>query len=931
MSSDAESSRLTLRVTTYIGTIEFGRIPAGVSIIVEVPNGLGIRTSVESQARGVTWLFRAAGHAELILPANMNRVSVFSAGAKRTAVKIAWARSSGLLRLAGGEFHVGIGEGGTGTYSVEHSSPTQPAAPLRLRGSGRCVLLRGGEHDAEAHIDDPAQNLKIYKHRGSVHVRGECAGITVRETPDVSFEGVVSGEVHIETVQASFNSVSAAGSISARRILAVGHVSGEGNRRLHCTSHEFFWAGGGTERVDVRLERDSEALPFALIGSQGPEDRLNHLSEPVQEPKSLVPGNVSSRSGQSGATVKDTMFDCGGGDVELDCPGNDIVVRGARILLSSSSVTLATKSDGPSLDVHEAFIEGLLDLCGGSAAVQGRLHASALINGAVASNSKLDESELVVVARRIAAAHIRARVVRATGEDVTNAIDEASEVHARQHCHVGGPIDEDSTIHIDGEATFAGSVACKTAVRWTPRPWTSEIACNTIDISGEMAAIEILDAEDGTEQAVINFGLSSSVDSVVTSRSVNFELESLSSDGVRRLTVTRSVPVTVATGIGPIDISVVDGVTIHQVAEDEQGPHEQLLLRVETAEPAATVALDAGTGTIVVRANPAGSQCPKLRLMPGSYVLDTEVPDISCEDDVWLNTDSRARIHRLSGSFSTTRVGGRIEGARGRASRRAVLKAWPPNPAFSDRDAPDGKAVVTQGRYGQLIDVDISGLRSPDVVSLRRLEVLDPSAWPLIGAAKDLGPKGHGKAKPDRSVLRGTGRPLSHDNVRAEAQRFREISDVVRERAVSGDKYSASQWAAAHAHALQVKWMSGERVLRRLHRAVGYGVRPLPALSAYMLWVAMLGTILYFADGDCDLGDGYQCNVAERYTFWDSLWRVFLLPGGILRTDIGGAEPYHPVAGHPMVHFVLTLVTGLIIGFVVVSARNYLLRPKTDT
>lgn len=934
---DPEARTVNLQVVGPNSSLAFGHVPADYRVAVSASgHGLRLVVTLLRQEAGVEWDFRLGPGVQLSLPAAMTQITATRQQWRFPVPRISWARKSGRLTLGGGEFWLAVGESRDGHYSVSHVD-VESAAPLVLAGPAMCERLDGPGR-LPATIGNPAPGLVIADHSAKVTVTGVCRGVTSASAKSLEFKSAVGGEVDLVAEEITFTSISAAGAIDAHRVGVSERMTGTLEKRLACAATEWLWCSQGTDRVDITLEKRGLVVPYALLGANAFDQRLREHVEHA-EPHSLEPAEVKLASPvPANAAVTDTTFVGPESEVDLACSAAGVTLVGVKTVRAASSISVRAPGnaadDRTALVAADVFVGGYLDLGESAAAVSGRLHATRIRGGSISAGDGV--IALAVATREVRSCRpVHARLLRvASRDDELGIVD--SEVHAGEHCHVSGSVDESSALYLMGDASFQGPVSCAKAIEWTPSPWNREIDRQTLALDADVRAVKVKAPGGRSADAVVDIGPGASVASLSTSRDVGFEgpgsgfVEDLEIASGVRVWFGKELRRFPSVRVGH-DVTI----TLGDPVGDDGLARPTCTLGLAKLEPDASATLDSVEGTISVVPAPAlpdGTRpdAPDLRLLDGSYVLGAVAGKISCTGTVWLDVSAEGRVNELVGKFSTRSIQGRVEGSQAKG-RRAVLVAWPHEYRGRATDDELREPAMHVGQQGQLIEVDISALPASNLPSLKGLEVLSPSSRPLIDAAKELGPSRHGGVRSYGGVFGIKHMPATSDNVRAEAQRLREISEVVRARAVSGNTYSAALWAAAHSHALQVKWWRFERLFRLLHRAVGYGVRPAPALGLYAIWTLVVAAGLTYGDSACDLAGEFRCVSADGYSFWDNLARAFLLPGAVLRSDLGGAQGYHPVADHPMAHFALVLVSGLIVGFVAVATRRYLLRPRTDS
>ncbi len=304
----------------------------------------------------------------------------------------------------------------------------------------------------------------------------------------------------------------------------------------------------------------------------------------------------------------------------------------------------------------------------------------------------------------------------------------------------------------------------------------------------------------------------------------------------------------------------------------------------------------------------------------GSSSLDIE-PTLSAEDG--------ATIDDVTGRFRVGALGGRIVGHRSGPGNWMMWWKWFGNKEIrSGKSRPYQSAVVVgiderpsdaPRRKGELIDVDVATLLTEDVSHLGRFQVFEPLDVGLVHEAKT-----HGKGR----------KSWKEPDCKSRAQRLRDIAEATRTRAVSGSSYSAAMWAAARSHAVSLgEGRSGERFLRFLHRIVGYGVRPIPAVATYVCTLLAGAGMLTWVDSQQPMDPEATCLQCKQgnYGFPDQLERVLVLPTSLFRGTGGGAIPYRPIGNSLGAQSLATLTMTVLLGFIVVALKNFLMRPRGDS
>ena len=326
--------------------------------------------------------------------------------------------------------------------------------------------------------------------------------------------------------------------------------------------------------------------------------------------------------------------------------------------------------------------------------------------------------------------------------------------------------------------------------------------------------------------------------------------------------------------------------------------------------------LDAGTITSVDSITEIVlGKLPKMRIVSGNITLLGIFNEVSIEPPTAAANSKVPIISLLEG--------GRIESLSGRF-RLADLNASRisgANAVAGSKLAPVLVDVTSSEESlsgGELVSVNVTRLSGTGIRMLSHLHVFEPDRTSLmLYAQENVGPL----ERRDRS------------------QRLKILVDSVADKALSGTVRSAVLWSSARAHHSAVGGRHYvEFAFRSLHRLVGYGFRPGPALLTYFVWIAALAGVLTFFDScpvcaspDPSSGEGSGNRVSYipgPYNYWEQLARLVLLPAGLLRLEMGGAATYAPIACNAGLHALVFAITGLILIYVALAFRNYLRTPK---
>lgn len=271
-----------------------------------------------------------------------------------------------------------------------------------------------------------------------------------------------------------------------------------------------------------------------------------------------------------------------------------------------------------------------------------------------------------------------------------------------------------------------------------------------------------------------------------------------------------------------------------------------------------------------------------------------------------LEVSLHGAVHDLTGEF---RIGPRLDGrvaARPTTARHRLANAW--TPAWLTR-RPSGVAVVRSvdrqeaPDEGQLHGVDVTQVPYGDLPNLYGLHVLTPDGEQLM----------HHAAEDDGDSYQRSDR----------AQRLRRIAAIVHASGTDGASRTAANWAAARAHHATAPGRL-ERGMRWLHRMVGYGQRPGPALASWLVASSAIGLLLRFLE-PAACGDEHDFGDAG----WDAqVLRALLLPASLLRVQTGSNDP--PLFCRTWAHATTFVLVGLALAFLLVALRNYLRSPVDD-
>lgn len=930
---DSRAQRLTLEHPPGADVATFGDVPAGWHITIDTSRTSGpLDIRLTRQAAGVGWEFRGVRSNVITLPKALRNVSIVPQDGTRPTTVIALAKILA-VKLAPGTYSLTVGPNGAGDYSVREIPATQNNASFVFNGPAQLRRFRGSAARGLT-VHNPVADVDYRDLLGPVTFLATPNGATLSTQGSVIFKAGARGLLDVTAARIAADEINARGLIRANDIRIEDRIMPEVGR-LSAEATGFMWCRKGFQDTDVLLRQPPQGVSLLLVGMESPNSRIAIDYGPIGNIHEARRSVVSAPDRTVDASVN-TSTVRGDGDFEMAGSAVATVVDLTRSFTCAGSFSAHQPPEGgPVLKAARAIIGGTLNMAESRALVVERLDAAAIGDGHVCDAS----GHLVVMTDALRGAHVSASTVRVTAESSEDTALSDSHVVGTHHLHVVGGIDSTSTLEGHGDMSIAGDCDAETPVLWVPgTPWQG-VQAKQLSIRGVTRHLSAVGSSAALPLPRVVIADGGKVEYLDASGqlSVNFH----HTDGtplLTRLRLSDKSHIVVDGFVSELPLVETAG-RVRLTAQIDEATVE-VSLGLAAAAESDQVDLDAGGGLlrVVAPCYPPGDDSgraavPRVVAVGGDIGVDVTLAALTCLPDdpahvVGLDVGARGRVNELSGEFGLRHLAGRLHGVTrdDHGTTPARLRDL-----RGEQFVNPEQAGQPARRRGQLIDVDISRLPSSDVPGLTALQVLSPSPSPLIKFASALGPHGHGGLAAYRAVLSQKPEPSCDDDVRAEAQRLREIADIVRSRANSGSTYSAAQWAAAHAHALQVKWLSFERPLRWLHRWVGYGVRPGPALATYAAWTLLVAIGLFLRDADPGELAASPDFRPGTYGFLDSLGRAFLLPAGVLRSDVGGATPYRPAFENPVWHFVLVVVTGVVVGFLAVALKNFLLRPKSDS
>ena len=908
----------------------FDVIPEGWTINIACQNSyFEVAVKLQRQMKGVHWHLSSNAESRWWLPRAMSAISVDNHGNYSTC-QLNLASKSPRLTLSPGRYEINAGGASDGTYSVVVSSDSNQNSEVILEGPARLSRIQCNP-TARVTVHSAAEELTVLGPVPRVTLNGQCKQLAIQGAGSVNLNANISERVDIECAELISGGLHAPGQLRATTARLSGEIAPATGRVEISISQELVARRGG-RNFDLKFLPDpgGGAPPRAIFGGRDGSARIDLSPEPpVERDRGRALENVPKVNPGGAFDVADIENSSltGGGVVEVTGSARALLKFDLTRFVVSGDMTL--RAAGKDEEAPPKEFEVDLVAVGGNANLSGRgirvgkyFQATGVAHGDIEGG---DQATVVFTSAEevsITASHIHTNRVTPSEVQISR-----SNLKAAHRLDLSVPQDTASSFELAGDGHIAAAIHEGSKFTWSPDgQWgdgdprhlvlSAEVAALLIDSASALPTEAVLETSQGVQVRALRLVGAATIATNTTA----------SDDALNELVLKRASHLVVAGGLR----------TVHSLGY--RGDCALELLE--------------GAGRLTVTANPLEPDGGKLNLLPGGGTIrlarptqqdaqpesprgqreivakngTIEVSDhlkvLTCEglgdNAVTVDVEPLGRIEELRGEFQTRKIHGRIAGVRQTDDEDAVtrLVRWHSQEPSSDR-------------RGELTDVDISRLPAEEIHRLSSLHVLSPSPKPLIAYAKKLGPDYREQLS---SWIRHRGHKFhssSDVDVQAKAQKLREIADIVRSRANSSSTFTAAQWAASHAHALSIG-LGIERGLRWLHRLVGYGVRPLPALVAYVAWTGFVTALLYFFDpGDCS--NRYDTKfVPGPYGLDESLQRALLLPATILRSDLGGATPFRPAFDSALAHYLLVLGTGIVVGFLAVAVKNFLLRPKSD-
>lgn len=926
-----EQQTVTFRIAQTPAILSFGQVPGDWSInAVATRSHCDVTISCEGQSKHANWTLESSDGSVWRIDSTISSLTVRARGAHNLC-RLHFSAISPHFILGPGTYEVHGSEPGNGSFTAADLAEANQRPGVRLQGTAKLTRFTGGGHQAVT-IATEADDLEVSGAVPQLTLLSECRNLTVIGAKSLDLNAVVSETVDISCTQFTTGDILASGSISANLLHFTGEIAPEAGRLEVTVTGQFVASKGGRD-LDLILQHDPkiEQMPQAVIGGQdggaglaltpypsGPRD----AGAPVSEaPKLTRTGRMESWGLDNSSILGEGIVHVGGSLKNTrEINAHTLLVDGD---LEFDSADPERPGNVPGLRAGVVAVGGHVHLASGEAVISRHLQCSKIVSGTVTDG----EASAVILMSECEDATVRSSGIAALRGSITERAVVRSALNARDRLDLHGLPDELSSLELAGGGLVNAELLPDTRFTWLPgAPW-NEGNPKLLEIHARVPKLEITGTSANASDAVIETAQGVRIDSLELNGSVTLVANTTAADnGPQSLDLKPGSHVVVAAGLKTIHVLRVDGVctvelaptngTLDAIVHPAAGGGGELRLllnggrmRLDSPDPTTD-------GSFATRA-------PRTVVAEGGSVeIHDYIESLACigtgSAAVTVDVGKTGVIEALTGEFQTHTLDGRIVGAKASRGKHApaVLTRWP-------------NASKSGERQGELTNVDISKLPAGEVAGLASLHVLSPNPKPLISYAKLLGPRYDIQLLDTLRRRHPSLHVQSSPKIQSEAQKLREIADIVRSRANSSATFTAAQWAASHAHALSVGF-SWERAMRWFHRLVGYGVRPLPALTAYAVWTAGVAAALYLRDP----GSADDCTDTEfvpgPYDKWQSLQRALLLPATILRSDLGGATPFRPAFDNALAHYLLVLGTGVSAGFAVVAIRNYLLRPKSD-
>jgi len=924
---DKVAKRITIDCNGRAGEIAFGQVPKDWAIHLEnLGRGYEAAVTCKRQAANVSWHLARPGGNLIRFGTQISNIYVHPDRHNRIHLEL--ARNRTRLTLADGAYQLDGSRKGL-PLSLEVHWLEDAAFTAHVDGEAKIARLVGPSA-GRITVTNLAECASITGSGGEMILASDVRSPNIASTGRVLIDGVLSGSVAVKVTEFVVTGVRAEGVLEADTLESCGSIVGVG-AGLDVAIQTRLSVANELENVTV-TGSDLSRVAECTVGLADPRTVVSVSGFDVDSAWPIESLRISTSRATNLAKVKEASF-LGRLSVGFAGPAQDVYFDIAGRVTAAHEVSLARPHpSGRPSHVGAIYVRGTLDLGGGTLNFDSIAAAQVLKEGSLTCHARNGAVHM----RHVQKVRIEADLVALAGSQNGEPTVVASSVWGRSVVKVEHDVDSASVIEAFGNATLSGDVAGR--VRWLPSG--GDHSEHELTVGGRVHSLRAVPVAVEA-RAVLKLGSQAHVGTLDCMGPIELDCSGDEAP-VGHLTMNEGSAVTLRAPAVKIGRVAISGDARFVAVSREAGHRITLGLVAQSGQ--ASASLESAGATFLVQPWPAEGDpdqpgpMPRLAIHGGAIVIGGDVPALDAFNGPGsvaptVSVLEEGRLRNVWGGFALLGLDGRIDAG---FRQSGGVKDPKPSRAFLTKIFPlavsDGS--TRSAKSGQLNGVDISRISSADVANLARIQVLTPPGRQLIDYAKDLGPKG------PRARLERAGKPRDrkvpfsrqgpHDNLRAEAQKLREIADILRERANSGATYSAAEWAAAHAHALAFRRPRIEVVLRTLHRCVGYGVRPGPALLTLAMWIWGMATLLWARDSQDPGGAAWAAFRGGGYDYLQSLGRAILLPAGLLRSDVGGADPYRPAFEDPFWHFVFVLATGLIVGFVAVALKNYLLRPKTD-
>lgn len=888
-----EHERTVIVDAAHIRDIEFETTQSDWTIVIAGGGATGqLKIDVGNPAPRTTWkVQRSGGHrisiGRKLYVVHLVNPTVFPA-------PFALSGSKTRLYMTPGSYHIDSANGNQTIYEAR----TLENGDLTLDGTAR---FRELSCDANVDIRDSIDSVRV-------QIGGN---LTVRGGPAANIEGVVGGDL-------SCRGISGHGSLAVHGDMRVkGHLTGSGSYKT-----------GGLEVTGAVRGEDTPLLLEAATSIKVHQTVTNSalICRSVDSLISIgVPSPAQFGLTDPGVTLGSVNPSTTGGmAAESDvnsAEGCAIISLGSakiRSNVANSTVNVGERLEiGGSLTVDESSRGWAI-----ANLAMSRMNRELPNDRFYANRFLVGESVDVPIIHQVrflslfSCLSLKGRVACRSningGRAAVGAIEGgrliADEVGISEKCAYAF-IDAGSLLHIES-GTRSSSVAARGSVAFgrritDPFSWIPSSGSEFRLAGG--ADVLLVDAPTEPEESITLRSLDGDpIDKLVLSGQMHLEVEGGGSgDGApfRHVTLQSDAHLVL-----PSDRSLSFEVEAVADAAITQRGSPGTRVAVRASSPEFTLTLD--IGSVVLRTaldDTDGDQArlPCLDLKGGLVEILSRFRHVGSTSAVKLTLKTPGQIDALAGEAELrVLIGSRIIGA-GILDRRISA------PVMTRIDA---DALNLSG--GELVGVDVTKLAGPDIRMLSNLHVFEPDAKSLIEYAE---------------------RDLGRVERQERSQRLKILVDTVSDKALSGTSRSAVLWASARAHHSAVDrrhWI--ENALRSLHRLVGYGYRPRPAVLTYLTCLVLTALVLSIFDSEPPCATSSSATstprptnfIASPYNPLEQLARVVLLPVGLLRLELGGASTYAPIGCSAGWHALAFAINGITLVYLLLALRNYLRTPK---